>query len=409
MKILIIKNKGVKKGFIENQIEEMTEYFSEKAPEKFGVSPRYFEFDIIESDLDIKLVNVGTNSQGKSAYGADDVKRHIINKVEQNKYHAVYFVYDAEPMFSKTKYNAPFTYNKNLFNKTAMIQVPDNAKDSTFMHEWIHAEVKLQARVGNDVSDQMDRTLVNGEWRTYYKNHMPTALGGNFNVTLDNLEDVLSDITDESFFDDEVVEASSSNYVPFSQMTAKDNIPQFIFVHHLGGSDAKPLADSSNQTFEDVQDWHVNGLGWQNFGYHYMIEKDGDLKTGRPELYQGAHVKGYNYKSLGIVLAGNFDVTLPTEAQVETLRELLKELTEKYNIPASRVLPHRSKANKSCYGNLLTDDWAANLLKEEVEEVEVIDDTEEEVITEPEVCVEKPKSVFQLIIELIKAIFKKQG
>ena len=76
----------------------------------------------------------------------------------------------------------------------------------------------------------------------------------------------------------------------------------------------------------------------------------------------GAHVKGYNTKSIGICLAGNFDVTLPTTEQTESLAELIKQLKKKHNIKIENISPHRDKAAKTCYGSRLSDDWARNLL-----------------------------------------------
>ena len=61
-------------------------------------------------------------------------------------------------------------------------------------------------------------------------------------------------------------------------------------------------------------------------------------------------------------MSGNFDVTLPTKEQTEALTRLLKRLMEELKIPASKIVPHRTFANKTCYGKRLSDDWAQNLV-----------------------------------------------
>lgn len=142
----------------------------------------------------------------------------------------------------------------------------------------------------------------------------------------------------------------------------KDNFPEFIIVHHTGGTDTNPLADTSSHTFEIVDIYHKS-LGWEAIGYHYFIEKDGNIKTGRPEDYHGAHCIGYNEKSIGICLAGNFDLTLPTQEQINSLRELLSKIREKYKIPLENIVPHRKFAQKTCYGSKLPDTWARSLVK----------------------------------------------
>lgn len=148
------------------------------------------------------------------------------------------------------------------------------------------------------------------------------------------------------------------------------NAPEWLIIHHTGGTDANPLTDTSHHTFEIVDYYHKGLWSFKSslghyIGYHYFIEKDGKITQGRADQDEGAHTKGMNLKSLGICLAGNFDLTLPTEAQITALTELLKELSIKYSIPVANIVPHRKFANKTCYGNKLANDWAANLVKVE--------------------------------------------
>lgn len=138
------------------------------------------------------------------------------------------------------------------------------------------------------------------------------------------------------------------------------NSPSYLVVHHSGGTDADPLADTSNQTANDIEAWHLQ-KGWRGLGYNYVIQKDGSVWTGRPEYSEGAHTVGYNLKSLGICLTGNFDATMPTEAQIASLKELLTAKVQQYNISIANIVPHRKFAHKTCYGNKLSDTWAAEV------------------------------------------------
>ena len=145
------------------------------------------------------------------------------------------------------------------------------------------------------------------------------------------------------------------------------NKPIYLIVHHFGGTDANPLADTSNQTFEIVNEYHKSlwnfksSLGFYT-GYHYIIEKDGSLHQGRADTDTGAHTIGYNNQSLGIALAGNFDFSDPTPAQVAALQKLLVVKSQQYSIAPENIVPHRKFAAKSCYGSRLSDDWARNLV-----------------------------------------------
>lgn len=140
------------------------------------------------------------------------------------------------------------------------------------------------------------------------------------------------------------------------------NTPKKVFIHHTGGTDANPMADTSHHTFEQVKSWHL-AKGWDDIGYHYFYEKDGTERTGRPETMHGAHARGYNTSSLGLCMAGNFDLTLPTRAQEVSLVSRLQKIQKKWGIDSVNFLPHRSVANKTCYGQRLGDDWAQKLYK----------------------------------------------
>lgn len=144
------------------------------------------------------------------------------------------------------------------------------------------------------------------------------------------------------------------------------NFPKYILVHHTGGTNNDPMADTSHHTVDTVRDWHVNGRGWDDIGYHWFIEKDGAVRQGRAEHLSGAHAIGYNSNSIGICLAGNFDATLPTKAQENALREKLKVLVDRYNISHKNIIPHRAVATKTCYGIKLSESWARDLLKPQV-------------------------------------------
>lgn len=148
----------------------------------------------------------------------------------------------------------------------------------------------------------------------------------------------------------------------------KTNVPKFLIVHHTGGTDSNPLADTSHHTFEIVDTYHKGLWNFKSslghyIGYHYFIDKSGKVTQGRADSDEGAHTKGKNLTSIGICLAGNFDAQLPTTKQKDALRTLLGRLSVLYGIPKANIVPHRAFANKTCYGKKLGDTWAADLLK----------------------------------------------
>jgi len=126
-----------------------------------------------------------------------------------------------------------------------------------------------------------------------------------------------------------------------------------IVVHHS----AFPSTDPA-----EIQDLHMDVRGFADVAYHYLIAKDGTIYEGRPIDMRGAHVKGYNTGSVGIVLLGNFNEELPSAEQLVHLRLLVDYLRYKYHIrylAGHRDYPNQSPDGTECPGRnlypLLTD------------------------------------------------------
>ena len=134
------------------------------------------------------------------------------------------------------------------------------------------------------------------------------------------------------------------------------NKPNKIIVHHTAASSPDPQFAAIDSWHKD-RDFPRSSLGYY-VGYHYVIERDGQLKTARAEWEEGAHTVGQNTQSIGVCLVGNFDNEDPTAQQKATLGDLLHSLCARHNIEPHDIWPHRSYAAKSCYGRRLGNDWA---------------------------------------------------
>jgi len=111
-----------------------------------------------------------------------------------------------------------------------------------------------------------------------------------------------------------------------------------IVIHHAAHSSATVL---------DIHRWHLEN-GWSESYYHFLVTKDGKVHRGRPENAIGAHLKGYNTRSLGICLQGNYDVEKVSEIGFKFLIELCQYLCDKYNI--STIKDHRELKATNCPG-----------------------------------------------------------
>lgn len=133
------------------------------------------------------------------------------------------------------------------------------------------------------------------------------------------------------------------------------NVPDKIIVHHTASGGMYPQFAAVNRHHAH-RDFARGEIGWY-VGYHYFIEKTGEVIQARREEEQGQHTTGENQTSIGICLAGNFDIEYPTAAQVAALTPLIDQIIARHHISPRAIYPHRLFANKSCYGSNLSDNW----------------------------------------------------
>jgi N-acetylmuramoyl-L-alanine amidase len=101
---------------------------------------------------------------------------------------------------------------------------------------------------------------------------------------------------------------------------------------------------------DTIRQWHLD-RGWRDIGYHYVIELDGSIVTGRPIEQVGAHCKGYNRESIGICYVGGLDKDMKpkdtrTPEQKSALDCLLFDLTDIF--AGATIHGHNEFSNKAC-------------------------------------------------------------
>jgi N-acetyl-anhydromuramyl-L-alanine amidase AmpD len=93
--------------------------------------------------------------------------------------------------------------------------------------------------------------------------------------------------------------------------------------------------------------------GWADVGYNVVIRRSGLIEIGRPLDYQGAHVEGFNSKSVGVCLIGGVNekgdpAVNFTDRQWASLLTTLRFL--RLYAPGARIQGHRDFPNvaKAC-------------------------------------------------------------
>lgn len=111
---------------------------------------------------------------------------------------------------------------------------------------------------------------------------------------------------------------------------------------------------------KEIRGWHVDGNGWSDIGYHYIVRRNGEIERGRPDKIAGAHARGVNSTSIGICWVG---INNPSPEQEKSLVGLTNWLRGKYNITIEQVKGHREavKTSKTC-PNLNMDRFRAELI-----------------------------------------------
>jgi hypothetical protein len=97
-------------------------------------------------------------------------------------------------------------------------------------------------------------------------------------------------------------------------------------VHHTAGTNSYSRAQSA-AIVRGIEVYHVQGNGWNDIGYNFLVDRFGTVYEGRgggiDRNVIGAHAQGFNSGTVGVALVGNFMVATPTRAQQDALVRLL--------------------------------------------------------------------------------------
>lgn len=163
------------------------------------------------------------------------------------------------------------------------------------------------------------------------------------------------------FFHDKVYAADDDSWKlydppiekPFLRFTEYEARPktEVIVIHHTGFPDG-----DKDSTVEEIHKFHQEVNGWAGCGYHFLIRKNGMIEQGRKLPAVGAHALHHNKNSVGICLAGNFELAKPKLAQMESLKILTSWLCQKYKLnPMAQgvIVGHRDLNDTACPGENL--------------------------------------------------------
>lgn len=115
-----------------------------------------------------------------------------------------------------------------------------------------------------------------------------------------------------------------------------------ITIHHSA---------SDSSTIGRMADYHIS-KGWGGIGYHYVIDKSGDIHQTNYLTTLSYHSGGRNTKAIGICLIGDYSTKEPPFEQLKSLDYLVNHLRSALII--KDVKAHNETKATICPGEYLT-------------------------------------------------------
>lgn len=186
LKIHFVKNKGVKKRDVVKIKSQIENYYMYKFPKVHGVPQIPIEMTEQDVSFDVVHKEFGINSEQRKFYGTANSKQILRREVDP-EYHIIFHIYK-NTFKPKDGYVAAFATFSGFSDTIEYIEMPLDAEAERFapIHEVLHAIGFILVKKGfvKHNHDQMDRTIVDGISKSYYKNDQPEASDGNYARTL---------------------------------------------------------------------------------------------------------------------------------------------------------------------------------------------------------------------------------
>lgn len=136
---------------------------------------------------------------------------------------------------------------------------------------------------------------------------------------------------------------------------------EFITIHHTGTNQRADILTTTKlrnlQAFSQREDKLASGKtkpAWFDIPYHYYIAVDGQIAEGREVQYVGDTNTEYDPTGHALVVVeGSFNKDQPSQAQIDSLKQIVAWLARKYKVPAANIKGHDDYAKTVCPGENL--------------------------------------------------------
>jgi hypothetical protein len=117
---------------------------------------------------------------------------------------------------------------------------------------------------------------------------------------------------------------------------------RFAIVHHTAGRNDYTRSEAP-AVVRGIQLYHVQGNGWNDIGYNFLVDRFGTVYEGRfggvDRNVVGAHALGFNTGSVGIALLGTYGSTRPPAAAQDAIARLISWRLDVAHVDPTEVVP----------------------------------------------------------------------
>ena len=168
---------------------------------------------------------------------------------------------------------------------------------------WVGPSDRIQARVTGNVGRVRAHLVWSPEIRVPYR--VPAAT-------------IVPPIVPRlSWGADESIRRGPPSYAPGVRLA---------IVHHTAGRNDYARGEAA-AIVKGIQLFHVQGNGWNDIGYNFLVDRFGTVYEGRfggvDRDVVGAHAQGFNTGSVGIALLGTYGSTAPSAAAQDAIARLI--------------------------------------------------------------------------------------
>ncbi len=116
-------------------------------------------------------------------------------------------------------------------------------------------------------------------------------------------------------------------------------------IHHTAGSNSYATVAQAAQQIRGDQAYHIDGRGWCDIGYNFLVDKWGNIYEGRANSLTsavvGVHAGGFNTGSLGVSMLGSYD-SAPSAATQQAVAQIVGWRLGAYGINPQGSMTYRT-------------------------------------------------------------------